>query len=155
MIRINKLTDYAVVVLAQMAGEPDKVITGPRLAGDTNLPAPTVAKLLKSLARGGILASHRGAGGGYVLGREASEITVAEIISALEGPISLTDCVDGTEGDCEVERLCPMRGNWDKVNAAIRKALSEVTLAEMVAPPLTFGPPPGEASFGAPQGNRA
>ena len=155
MIRINKLTDYAVVVLAEMAGEPDKVITAPRLAGDTNLPLPTVAKLMKSLAHGGILVSHRGAGGGYVLGRNANDITVAEIISALEGPISLTECVDGTEGDCEVESLCPMRGNWDKVNAAIRQALSEVTIADMAVTPLSFGPPPGEAGFGAPQGGRA
>ncbi len=155
MIRINKLTDYAVVVLAQMAGEPDKVITASRLAGDTNLPVPTVAKLLKSLARGGILASQRGAGGGYVLGRNAADITVAEIISALEGPISLTECVDGTQGYCEVESLCPMRGNWDKVNAAIRRALSEVTIADMAVTPLSFGLPPGEAGFGASQGGRA
>lgn len=142
MIRLNKLTDYAVVVLSQMANDPATVITAPKLAHDTALPVPTVSKLLKSLARADILTSHRGAGGGYVLGRDAEDITVADIIIALEGPISLTACVDGSAGLCDVETLCPMRGNWDKVNRAIRGALEDVTLADMAAMELPFPPPP-------------
>ena len=142
MIRLNKLTDYAVVVLAQMANDTDAVVTAPKLARDTGVPAPTVAKLLKALVRAEILTSQRGAGGGYVLGQAASDITVADIISALEGPISLTACVDGNDLTCEVETLCPMRGNWDKVNRAIRNALESVTLAEMADMQLPFAPPP-------------
>jgi len=85
--------------------------------------------------------SHRGAAGGYSLTRAAEGISIAEIISAVDGPIALTACVDGAEGHCDVESLCPMRGNWDKVNRAVRRALEEVTLADMSTvpafPPLT------------------
>ena len=81
---------------------------------------------------------HRGAAGGYALSRAADEITVAQIIQALEGPIALTACVDGSSDQCDVESLCPMRGNWDKVNKAIYKALSELTLEDMSTSALMF-----------------
>ena len=131
MLKLNRITDYAVVVLAQMARNPGMMVTAPQLAADSTVPQPTVAKLLKELAREGVLASHRGVHGGYILARPAEEITVLQIIRALEGPVSLTACVDGASGGCEVESLCPMRGNWDKVNQAIRLALQGVTLADM------------------------
>ncbi|HEV7369123.1 SUF system Fe-S cluster assembly regulator [Arenibaculum sp.] len=137
MIKLSKLTDYAVVVMAQMARADGGVHTVTQLAENTGVPAPTVAKLLKILAPAGLMVSHRGAAGGYALSRSAERITVADIISALEGPISITSCVEGAEGGCGVERLCPMRGNWDRVNAAVRAALESVTLADMsVHPPL-------------------
>ena len=91
----------------------------------------TVAKILNCLARESLVNSQRGAAGGYVLGREATEITVAEIVQALEGPIALTACVDGSPTHCDSESFCPMRGNWDRVNRAIRGALSGVSLADM------------------------
>ncbi len=141
MFRLNRLTDYAVVVMAQMARRADEVRTAPQISQDTGVPLPTVAKLLNALAREGLMISHRGAAGGYSLGRPASEITVAEIIQALEGPIALTACVDGTTGHCDVETLCPMRGNWDKVNKAIRGALSQVTLLDMTPPSVSFALP--------------
>ncbi|MDH3472349.1 MAG: SUF system Fe-S cluster assembly regulator [Rhodospirillales bacterium] len=139
MFRLNRLTDYAVVVMAQMAQRRDLVRTAPRIAEETGVPLPTVAKILNALTRGSLVASQRGAAGGYTLSRPAEQITVAEIIQALEGPIALTACVDGAPGQCEVESLCPMRGNWDKVNKAIRGALGEVTLADMSLSFLTFG----------------
>ncbi len=138
MLKLNRITDYAVVALSMMAREPDKMVTAQQLASETAVPLPTVAKVLKELAQGGVLTSHRGASGGYVLARLPDEITVLEIIRALEGPVSLTACVDGTEGNCEVETLCPMRGNWDKVNAAIRAALASVTLKDMAIAPMSF-----------------
>ena len=131
MIRLNRLTDYAVVVLTQMTRNPDDLWTAPQIAQDTGVPLPTVAKLLNVLAHGDLIASHRGAAGGYTLNRPAEDVTVAEIIQAVEGPIALTACVDGATGGCEVESICPMRGNWDKVNRAIRGALGAVTLADM------------------------
>jgi Rrf2 family protein len=103
---------------------------------------PTVAKVLKDLAREGVLMSERGVHGGYRLARPPGEITVLQIIRALEGPVSLTACVDGTEGNCDVESLCPMRGNWDRVNRAIRGALESVSLAEMAIAPTRFEGPP-------------
>ena len=149
MIRLNRLTDYAVVVLMRMADAPGEVLTAPQLANRSAVPLPTVAKLLKILARDGIVVSHRGASGGYRLSRAPEDVSVAEIIRALEGPISLTSCVDGATGNCDVESLCPMRGNWDKVNAAIRDALESVTLAEMAAP-LFVIPPADPAPKAAP-----
>lgn len=138
MLKLNRITDYAVVVLAQMAREPNRLVTGPQLAQDSAMPMPTVAKVLKDLTREGVLVSERGAHGGYRLARPPSEITVLQIIRALEGPVSLTACVDGTEGNCDVESLCPMRGNWDRVNGAIRTALESVSLADMAVPSLKF-----------------
>ena len=138
MIRLNRITDYAVVALSMLAREPGRLVTAPQLAQESGVPLPTVSKLLKELAQGDILASHRGAMGGYELARPAEDITVLDIVRALEGPVSLTACVDGTEGNCDVETLCPMRGNWDRVNRAIRDALAGVTLAEMALPVMRF-----------------
>jgi FeS assembly SUF system regulator len=133
MFRLNRLTDYAVVVMTQMTRRPDEVHTAPQIASDTGIPLPTVAKLLNALARESLVESHRGAAGGYTLGRPADQVSMAQIIQALEGPIALTACVEGSGNHCEVECLCPMRGNWEQVNRAIHNALSEVTLADMAA----------------------
>jgi FeS assembly SUF system regulator len=150
MFRLNRLTDYAVVVMAQMAQRGEEMRTALQISQDTGVPQPTVAKLLSALARGDLVASHRGAAGGFTLSRMADEITVAEIIQALEGPIALTACVDGSGGHCGSETFCPMRGNWDKVNQAIHGALSKVTLADMS---ISFAPvgAPAEAQDGARQ----
>jgi FeS assembly SUF system regulator len=142
MLKLNRITDYAIIVLARMAREPERLVTAPQLAQDSAVPLPTVAKVLKDLAREGVLRSERGVHGGYKLARAPAAITVLEIIRALEGPVSLTACVDGTEGSCDVETLCPMRGNWDRVNRAIRAALESVSLAEMAMPPPRFDPMP-------------
>lgn len=140
MFRLNKLTDYGVVLLTQMAQRPGCLRSAQQIAEQTALPLPTVAKLLNALARTGIVASHRGATGGYTLGRPAAEISVADIVQALEGPIALTACADGSVDTCEVETLCPMAGNWNRVNKAIRSALAGVSLAEMSAVELPPAP---------------
>ena len=140
MFRLNRLTDYAVVVMAQLAQLGAELRTAPQIAQDTGVPLPTVAKLLNCLAREQLVTSSRGASGGYRLTRPAEQITVAEIIQAMNGPIALTACVDGNSGCCEVESSCPMRGNWDKVNLAIREALGSVTLTDMAQPMFSFGP---------------
>jgi FeS assembly SUF system regulator len=132
MFRLSKLTDYAVVVLVRLAGdEPVQgaVQTSPGISCATGIPEPTVAKVLKAMAGKGLVTSLRGARGGYRLSRSLASIPVAEVIEAIDGPIALTACVDG--GDCESQCLCPMRGRWDPVNAAIRTALGAITLADM------------------------
>ncbi len=139
MFRLNRLTDYGVVVLSQMNRNPKELRTAPRISRETGVPLPTVAKLLNALAHEHLIESHRGAAGGYNLKRAAAEISVAEIIQALEGPIALTACVEGSADDCGVASLCPMRGNWDRVNKAIHGALSEVNLADMAAGFWSFG----------------
>ena len=141
MFRLNRLTDYGVVVMTQMAQDRPGVASAHQIADSLGLPLPTVAKLLTALTRGGLVTSQRGAAGGYRLSRAPAEISVAAIIQALEGPIALTACVHGSDEQCEVEALCPMSGNWNRVNAAIRSALEGVTLAEMASHEPAHFPP--------------
>lgn len=136
MIRITKQTDYGIVLTSYMAGDAERVFNAPDLAQETRLPTPMVSKILKHLARRGILASYRGANGGYALSRPAEEIPISEVIAALEGPIAMTECIDDSPGVCDQESVCPMRGNWQLINRAIRSALDAISLAEM-AQPLT------------------
>lgn len=140
MFRLNRLTDYAVVVLAQMSQHGNPVRTAAQISQETGVPLPTVAKILGALSREGLVHSQRGVSGGYQLERNAGAITMADVIQALDGPIALTACVDGNSGGCDVEQLCPMRGNWDKVNQAIRAALSQVTLEDMRQSLFSFEP---------------
>jgi FeS assembly SUF system regulator len=134
MLRLSKMTDYAVVVLTTLAHADGALHTATSLADRTGLPMPTVQKLLKLLARGDLLQSHRGATGGYTLAKAPTAINVVHIIEAIEGPIALTDCVDGGSGSCGVLSLCARKSAWDKVNSAVRRALEDVTLADMAAP---------------------
>ena len=132
MLKLNRLTDYAVVVLGQLARNSGKVETATEIAMLTGIPLPTVSKILKILSSAFIVVSHRGAGGGYSLERRADDIRVAEIIEAFEGPIALTACVDSAVDNCSIEALCPMKGNWNTVNEAIRTTLFSLTLADMI-----------------------
>lgn len=135
MFKISRMTDYGVVVMAQLAQASDAVVTAPDLAAGAGLPAPTVAKILKRMAQGGLVTSHRGINGGYELSRPAAEINVADIIRVLEGPVEVTACVHGASGDpCSVESLCPIRGCWDRVNAAVNRTLQSMSLSEIAAP---------------------
>jgi FeS assembly SUF system regulator len=130
MLRISKLTDYATVVLAALAERPEQLRTAAALAGTTGIGAPTVSKLLKQLHRAGLLNSTRGLHGGYQLARPPARITVAAILDALEGPVALTDCAGG-HGQCGIEHTCRVGPVWQRLNFAIRRALSDVTLAEL------------------------
>jgi FeS assembly SUF system regulator len=134
MIRMTKQADYGIVLMTHMAGEPDRQFTAGELAEETRLPAPTVSKILKMLARQHLLSSHRGVKGGYSLARETAAITMAQIISALDGPIAITECIDDSPGECSQEPSCSVRGNWQRINDAIRLALESITLAEMTQP---------------------
>ena len=131
MVRLNKLTDYAVVILAEMA-QAGSVTTASALAARTGIPGPTVAKLLKILTRRELTLALRGRAGGYGLSRAPTEINVAEIIEAIEGPVAVAACVEGTDDNCEFEPICAMNGRWNRINEVIRHALAGVTLADMV-----------------------
>jgi FeS assembly SUF system regulator len=142
LIRLSKLADYGIVIMTHLARPGGVQSSAQEIAHATRIPQPMASKILKVLARGGLLRSQRGVKGGYELARPAGMITVAEIIETLDGPIAVTDCVDGASGDCVIESLCPARTNWERINGAIREALGEVTLAEMAhAVPAAFGRP--------------
>ena len=134
MLRLSKLTDYAVVVLVRLGRDQASgrdVQTSPGIAAATGIPEPTVAKVLKAMAAAGLVVSQRGARGGYRLARGLAAIPVSAVIEAVDGRIALTACVEGGEGRCEAEALCPVRGRWDPVNEAIREALASITIADM------------------------
>ena len=142
MLRLSKLTDYAVVVLARLeqdgAGPGQGLQTAPDLAIATGIAEPTVAKVLKILGQAGQVEGVRGARGGYRLVRRLADMPLTDVIIAFDGPIALTACVEGSLGFCETERNCDMRGRWDRVNQAIRGALAGISVADVTAPPLVM-----------------
>lgn len=133
MIRLSRLTDYAVALLSHMGKEGgENLWAASDLAEISGLPMPTVAKILKMLAKSDLLTAHRGAAGGYRLARPMAGISVAAIIEAMDGPIAITDCSEGSmHQSCSVESICPMSEGWNRVNRAVRKALEDMSLAEM------------------------
>ena len=133
MLRFSKLTDYAVVVLTRLGREGD-LRTAPDLAAATGIGEPTVSKVLKLLAHAGLVEGLRGSRGGYRLCRPLSDVSISDVVVALDGPIALTACVDGATGGCEAEALCSVRGRWDPVNNAIRSALAAISVAELAPP---------------------
>ncbi|MCK8514902.1 SUF system Fe-S cluster assembly regulator [Methylonatrum kenyense] len=134
MIRINRETDYATAILGVMAAEPDERFSASGLAARRGLPGPVVSKILKQLVRGGLLRSHRGAKGGYSLARDAGAISIAEVIMAMEGPIALTDCIEGGGEACQFHAHCVLSTNWSRINDAIYRALQDVSIKDMIEP---------------------
>ena len=133
MLRITKETDYGILLMAYIAERPaGEIHTAREVSERSGLPFPTVSKILRSLAGKRILTSHRGATGGYSLGRPAEETSIAEIIRALQGPISMVQC--GAEpGACEQEGGCPTRASWKRVSEEVERALESVPITDMVA----------------------
>jgi FeS assembly SUF system regulator len=142
MLRITRLTDYAIVVLATAARGVEPVFSARSAAEQAQLPLPAVKKVLKCLAQHGLVTSLRGTQGGYRLERPAAQIALAEVIEAVEGPFALTDCgqgsksasATGSDDPCEHRDHCSIQTNLQRVNAIVRRALSSVTLADMIGP---------------------
>ena len=132
MLRISKLTDYAILVMVELARDGE-MLSAHALAEKAHVEIPTASKVLKLLAGAGLLESYRGANGGYRVSRQSSEISVAEVIAAIEGPIAMTEC-SVEEGLCSQEESCELRGNWQRISIAVARALQEVSLAEMSVP---------------------
>jgi FeS assembly SUF system regulator len=130
MLRMSKLTDYGTLVLSDLAGSGPAPASAGAVADRTHLTLPTVSKLLKALARSGLVVSTRGSHGGYQLARDAADITAAEIIDALEGPVAITAC-SADEGSCTLEAYCRVGHAWQRINLGIRKALEQITLADL------------------------
>jgi FeS assembly SUF system regulator len=133
MLRMSKLADYGTVVMASMARAPDRIHSAANLAAQTELALPTVTKVLKTLARERLLESVRGAKGGYMLARTPREISLAQVISAMEGPIGVTEC-GSAPGLCLQEPGCAVRTNWQRINRIVLEALDQITLEQMAQP---------------------
>jgi len=133
MLRVSKLTDYATVIMTALAESSDSVLSAQDVAARARLELPTVSKLLKQLGHAGLVESFRGVNGGYRLAHEPAQITIAQIVTAMEGPIGMTEC-SAQVGLCDHESHCGVRVNWQRINQAIAHALASVTLADMLKP---------------------
>lgn len=133
MLRLSKMADYGTVVMTAMIRDAQRSRSAPEIAAAIQVPVPTVSKILKILARGGLLVSLRGAKGGYLLARPAERISLADIIHAMDGPIGMTEC-SVTPGLCVQETGCAVRANWQRINQAVIGVLQNITLAEMINP---------------------
>lgn len=133
MLRIGKLTDYALLIMTQMARHPDTILSATALAELLHLTVPTVSKILKILSEANLVNSVRGAEGGYHLARPAQTITVADIIAAMEGDLALTECCE-MQGLCAIDGICTLRENWQHINRLVAALLGRFTLIDMLTP---------------------
>ena len=135
MIRLTRLADYGIVLLTYVASKPEGAVHNvPDLAAEANLPLPTVSKVLKVLAKGGLLVSHRGVKGGFHLARGPEDINLDEIVTVLDGPIAITECSSVVGNRCSHTSRCPARRNLQLINYAVLTALQNITLADMTRP---------------------
>lgn len=134
MIKLNKITDYAVVILGLLSSRyPNKFSTS-KISVETGLPIPTVAKVCKLLNNANLIFAGRGANGGYYCESAPSDINVADIVEAIDGPIAITACLDESDELCNTQSICLLSGNWNKANNAILDALKSVSLSDLLNP---------------------
>ena len=154
MFRIARMTDYGFVLLTRMAVQPERSYNARDLAAETRLPVPTVSKILKTLVRAGLLSSQRGVQGGYTLSKRPQDISVADVIMTLEGPVAITRCGHGP-GHCRLEACCPVGPNWQRINRAVLGTLENHApgLLDLVEDRVVLGPPDLERRFGLVGGN--
>jgi FeS assembly SUF system regulator len=136
MVMLGKLTDYGLVLMTCVARSEAlaRQRTARDLALESKLPLSTVSKLLKELLQSGLLLSHRGTKGGYMLAKDPDRISVVDIIAAIEGPMALTECSTDITGLCHLELSCPIKSNQRVINQAVRGVLEKITLADLVQP---------------------
>jgi FeS assembly SUF system regulator len=151
MLRLSNLADYAVLILVQAARQDTQRLSATRTAAATGLPVPTVAKVTGLLAKAGLITGQRGAGGGFALARPAGDISVADIIEAVDGPIALTHCVDGVT-DCAIGSHCQMKAPWQVINRVMKDSLGSISLTDLaqstIAPELLVASRKLEAQHG-------
>lgn len=133
MLRIGKLTDYAMLIISRLAKREGVVLSATSLAEEIHLTASTVSKVLKTLSEAGLVKSIRGSVGGYLLARPAVEITVADIIEAMEGELAVTECCE-LSNKCAINSICAMRDNWRKINKVVQSMLGGLTILDMLEP---------------------
>ncbi len=130
MLRISRLTDYGTLVLAHLPSDESRFLSAADVSAATGISPPTVSKLLKLLAKADLVTSTRGSQGGYRLSRPASDISAADIIDALEGPVTITEC-SADDSQCDYESVCNVGSAWQRINVAIRRALDDINLTDL------------------------
>ena len=139
MFRISRMTDYGTLILVYLAEQDSRLCSATEIAVGTHVAQPTTQKLLKVLARAGLVDSVRGTDGGYRLARQPEAISTAEILDTLEGPVAITEC-STDDGDCELEPMCHVGSAWQRINGAFRIALADIALADLARPQAEFPP---------------
>ncbi len=137
MVRISKLTDYGVMIMAYIAQDPLRLFQAREIAEALSVALPTASKLLKKLAKGKLLVSYRGTHGGYQLNVSPEQITMADLVNALEGPIAITECNLGHD-HCKTADQCHVKTPWLRINEIITQALRSVKLSELRRMPIPF-----------------
>jgi FeS assembly SUF system regulator len=132
MIKINRLTDYATLIICEMVNDQSNIISAKHLSKKTKIGESTVSKILKMLERSGLLKSYRGTAGGYRLEKNASEIGVLDIIIAVEGDISLTLCGMNSHNACEYNTGCKVKHGWGKLNNLFMQALQSFAIKDFI-----------------------
>ena len=149
-LRLTNAGDYAIRSMIFIASLPeDAVVLRSEICETQNIPSSFMAKILRSLVRAQLLRSTRGVNGGFSLAKDASEITLLDILEAIEGPLALTDCVPNPE-DCQHSGNCPANAVWARVQNSIREILRGSTLEDLVSAPrrnkrVVFVPSPGDS----------
>lgn len=131
MLRISKLADYSTVVMSYLAREPEHMHNARDIMEHTQIALPTISKILKILAKAGLLRSHRGMNGGYTLAVAPAEISIAQILAAMDGNLALTEC-STHHSHCSLESVCHIRTNWRSISQIVQESLTKVTLADML-----------------------
>ncbi len=137
MLRLSKKADYALIAMKHLAVHRDESSSAREIAEEYAIPIELLAKVLQRLVRGGLLASHQGTRGGYLLARQPDRISVADVIQAIDGPVAVTAC-SGEEASCDQFAKCNVRDPLWRVRERIIRALGECTIAELAAdaPPV-------------------
>ena len=135
MLKISRLTDYALLASVYLARNGGQVIAAREIAEFYHLPVPAVTKVLKTLHQGGLISSHRGVAGGYLFDGDPEGITLGQLIEMMEGPWDLTECEtydhDGN-ATCSIRVACPSRRFMFGINRAVKGAFEQVTLGDLV-----------------------
>ena len=140
MFKLNRMTDYAIVVLGLLAQRHGDILATAQIAELTGLNQPTVAKVAKTLVAADLLDTQRGVHGGYRLARQAAMISLVQIVEAMEGPIAVNDCVEGAQDPCMEVNCCFRSRNWNRVNWVVRNALNDVNLEDLIDPAQLIAP---------------
>ena len=131
MIRVSKLTDYAVIIVAFFSKFPGVIFQTREIAVNTKISKPTVSKILKQLTNNGLLVSHRGASGGYVLSISPLVISIADVIQIMEGPVSITEC-NLKEHHCFNDDNCSTKFVWQIINKKIMQTLNQIKFKSLL-----------------------
>ena len=140
MIRISKLTDYAMVIMSHLGQHPETVYQASELATLTHIAKPTTAKVLKKLCQHGLILSQRGASGGYKLAKSPDDISIANIVEALEGPLAVVDCTLGIDR-CAIAGSCTIHQPWKQINRVIAETLQSFKLTDLIKRATDAHPP--------------